>query len=296
MQQAREQELMKQHAVSIEKYAKKKTTDSYAEAGLYAMKQTQNNPHVTKDVFVAPENIFPEMGYGSHPEELIELVHDARGRMVEKLTQKYIEDPSGRLDDKGSPIMVENPDFQGMSVQKAEKLAKQHIKATLDTQHLGMWWKNFKPKPGETEDKRRERFNEWFLDEVDKMQKADVIGNIHLVDAMGAGHQHLPIGQGELPLVQAIKKLKKAGYSGFINSEAYGEERFGQGRILVETWKALGSPITSGYFAGGGAEAPGREWGQIHQSYFGRSYPPKFVFGAYSPSNDWTLWSQVPME
>lgn len=297
MQQAHEQELMKQHAVSIAKYAKKKTTVSYAEAGIYAMRQSQNNPHINKDVFVAPENIFPEMGYGSHPEELRGLVKDAREKMVERLTQQYIEDPTGKTDREGRQIMVGNPDYQGISIENAEELAKNHIKATLDTQHLGMWWKHFKPKPGETEQNRRKRFNIWFIDQVDNLQKEEIIGNIHLVDAIGAAHQHLPVGQGELPLVEAMKLLKKKGYKGFINSEAYGEERFGQGRILVETWKALGSPVTSGYFSGGAA-APmqARAWGDIHQSYFGRTYPPSFVFGAYAPSNDWTLWSQVPME
>ncbi len=298
MQQAREQELMKSHAVSIEKYAKRKTMQSYAEAGICAMQESQHNPNIEKDVFVAPENIFPEMGYGSHPEELIDLVKNARQEMIKQLTEQYVEDPSGRVGDDGKPAMVTNPHFSGMSKENAQELAKKHIKATLDTQHMGMWWKHFKPEAGETEDKRRERFNGWYMDMVKKLAEEDVIGNIHLVDAIGGGHQHLPVGQGELPLVEALKHLKKKGYKGFINSEAHGEERFGQGRILVQTWKALGSPVTSGYFgggAGGGSPSPGR-WGDVHQSYFGMSYPPKFVFGAYAPSNDWTLWSQVLME
>ncbi|MBN2112266.1 sugar phosphate isomerase/epimerase [Candidatus Woesearchaeota archaeon] len=293
MQQAREQEEMKQHAVSISKYAKKKSLQSFAEAGLYAMKESQHNPHVNKDVFVAPENIFPEMGFGSHPEELIELVKGARKEMVNKLTEKYVEDPSGRKDEKGKPIMVPNPDFAGMSRDKAEELAKKHIKATLDTQHLGMWWKHFKPKAGETEESRRKRFNDWYMDEIDKLAKENILGNIHLVDSIGGGHQHLPAGQGDLPVVAAIKKLRQKGYKGFINSEAYEEERFTPGRILIETWSAFGSPIQSGY-AGG---APGsRMWTDVRGGYFGQTYPPKFIFGSYSPSNDWTLWSQVPME
>jgi sugar phosphate isomerase/epimerase len=297
MQQAREQEEMKQHAVSISKYAKKKSTTGFADAGIYAMKESQHNPHVNKDVFVAPENIFPEMGFGSHPEELRELVKGARKEMVKKLTEKYIEDPSGKRDEEGKPVMVVNRDYTGMGRDKAEELAKKHIKATLDTQHLGMWWKHFKPKAGETEEKRRERFNNWYMDQVDKLADEEIIGNIHLVDSIGGGHQHLPAGQGDLPVVEAIKRLKKKGYSGFINSEAYEEERFTPGRILVETWKAFGSPIQSGYFGGGGGAAPSqRLWTDVKGGYFGQTYPPKFIFGSYSPSNDWTLWSQVPME
>lgn len=294
MQQAQEQELMKRHAVSISKYAKKKSMQSYAEAGITAMKESQTNPHVNKDVFVAPENIFPEMGYGSHPEELKELVLDARNEMVKHLTEKYIEDPSGKTDEEGNPVMVPNPHYSGMSEAEAAELAKKHIKATFDTQHLGMWWKHFKPKPGETEAQRKNRFNKWYLEEVENLSKDDVIGNIHLVDSVGGGHHHLPAGQGDLPVVDAIKLLKKKGYGGFINSEAFEEERMGPGRILIETWSAFGSPISRSYFGGFGA--PPKAWTEVRQSYFGQTYPPKFVFGAYAPSNDWTLWSQVPME
>jgi hypothetical protein len=131
------------------------------------------------------------------------------------------------------------------------------------------------------------------MDQIKKLSKEDIIGNIHLVDSLGGGHQHLPVGQGDLPLVEAIKYMRKRGYTGFINSEAFEEERFGPGRILVQTWKAFGSPITTSYF--GGAPVP-RLWTDVQQSYFGMTYPPKFIFGAYAPSNDWTLWSQVPME
>lgn len=293
MQQAREQEEMKRHAVSISKYAKKKSLQSFADAGLYAMKQTEHNPHVTKDVFVAPENIFPEMGFGSHPQELKELVKGARQEMVNKLTSKMVEDPTGKLDEHGKPVMVPNPDYSGMEKNKAEELAQKHIKATLDTQHLGMWWKHFKAKKGETEQDRKKRFHKWYMDQIEDLSKEDVIGNIHLVDAIGAGHQHLPAGQGELPLVEAIKLLRKNGYKGFINSEGFGEERYSPGRILIETWSTFGSPIQAGYF---GAAPTAQSWTEVRGGYFGQSYPPKFVFGSYSPSNDWTLWSQVPME
>ena len=44
------------------------------------------------------------------------------------------------------------------------------------------------------------------------------------------------------------------------------------------------------------AGARGQRWGEVQYSYFGQNQPPYFVFGAYAPSNDWTLWSQTPME
>jgi len=294
LQSATEQKILREHSMSAKRYALKKSMESYAEVGIYAMKESSNNPHANRDIFVAPENIFPEMGYGSHPEELIELVQNARGKMVEFLTSKYIDDPSGRRDAQtGDYLKVPNPHYTGMSEEQARKEAEQHIKATFDTQHLGMWWKNFTPKEGETEEQRRSRFNVWFMDEVKKMEESNIIGNIHLVDSLGGGHHHLPAGQGDLPVVEAIKYLKKKGYKGAINSEGHEEERMGQGRILVETWRAFGSPIYRTFAPS--SPTPG-SWNQVHQGYFGRTMPPLYIFGAYSPSNDWTLWSQAPME
>lgn len=271
-QQAEEQELMKQHAISIKKYATKRTFDSYAEAGIYAMEETKNNPYVKKDIFIAPENIFPEMGYGSHPQELKGLVVGARQAMADRLVKQY-----------------------SYSEEEAKKLANKHIKATLDTQHVGMWWKHFKGTPGETYDERKKRFDGWYREQVEDLAKNNIVGYVHLVDSIGGGHHHLPAGQGDLPVKDAILLLKKHGFKGYVNSEGHEEEsRFGQGRILVETWKHFGSPISMRAY-GVETHAP-QMWEGVHQGYFGRTYPPKFIFGAYAPSNDWTLWSQVPME
>jgi hypothetical protein len=295
LQSAEDQKIMRQYATSVSKYALKQSTKSYAEAGIEAMQQSDNNPHANRDVFIAPENIFPEMGYGSHPEELIELVQNARKKMVEFLTEKEIEHPAGARDREGNVKKVINPYFQGITKEEAKKEAHAHIKATLDTQHLGMWFNDFKPLQGETRQDRRVRFNKWYLEEIDKISKADIVGNIHLVDAIGGSHQHLPAGQGELPLKEAIAKLRKDGYKGSINAEGWGEERLGAGRILTETWKEFGTPINSM----GGYNTPGVQgpsWGQVQHDYLGRNNAPYFVFGAYSPSNDWTLWSEVPME
>lgn len=283
-QQAKEYEIILKHAKPIDRYAIEKSLNSYAEAAIYAMKETKENPNVKRDIFVAPENIFPEMGYGSHPEELIELVQGARKKMVSFLTERFID---------GKP----NPYYDGsISKKEAEELASRHIKATFDTQHLGMWWRHFVPLPGESEEERRKRFNEWYMEEVKKMEKAGIIGHMHIVDSIGGGHHHLPAGQGDLPIVDAVEYLKKKGYAGTMISEGYEENmKYGAARQLEATWKAFGSPI---YSQGLGIPRPGApiRFSDIHQSYFGLSAPPMYVFGAYSPSNDWTLWSQVPLE
>lgn len=289
------------HVLPVREYAKKQTSKSYAETAIHAMDLTRNNPHVKRDIFVAPENLFPEMGYGGHPDELIEMVKDARKKFVELLTEPYIESPYAEFDQerevegiKGKKLkVVPNPNYQAMNKEDAERLAAKHIRSTLDTQHLGMWWKHFVPLPGETKDQRRERFMHWYEQQIDKLQKEDIIGHIHAVDGLGGGHHHLPIGQGDLPVKKTLEYLKAKGYKGSMISEAWGEEHYVKGRIVTQTWKALGVPLWgSGYSGGGGPQ----RWTDVHMTYFKNMQSPYFVFGAYSPSNDWQLWSQVPME
>ncbi|MCX6709870.1 MAG: hypothetical protein NTV63_02865, partial [Candidatus Woesearchaeota archaeon] len=293
LQRAKDAELAKDNIVSSWKYAKDKSLNSYAELGIYAMQRTDEGRKrglINDDIFIAPENLFPEMGYGSHPEELIELVKNARKKMVEHLTKPQIHDPSGALDESGKPLMINNPNYRNMSREDAEKEAKKHIKATLDTQHLGMWFRYFTPKAGETEEQRYKRFDGWYLDQVKKMEKEEIIGNVHIVDGFGKGHTHLPAGEGMLPVKSAVEYLKKKGYSGALSSEGYGEP----GRQLTQTWAHFGSPI---YALGTRVGAPeGGRWTDIEHSYFNSMQSPYFVFGAYAPSNDWTLWSGVPLE
>lgn len=283
------------HVVPVADYAKDQTSRSYAEAGIYAMERTAKSPYANEPITIAPENIFPEMGYGSHPEELIELVQDARKMMTKMLTEKFIEDPGRRRDRHGNIIEVPNPSYTGMTKEEAEKKAEEHIKATIDTQHLGMWWKSFTPLPGETKEQRKERFDNWYMEEVEKMRKANIIGHLHVVDGIGAGHHHLPVGQGDLPVKEAVEYLKKKGYKGTMIAEGYGEDSlFGAGRQMTETWRAFGSPIFRGEWGGAGG-APQR-WTDVQHGYFRQMQSPYFIFGAYSPSNDWQLWSQVPLE
>jgi len=113
----------------------------------------------------------------------------------------------------------------------------------------------------------------------------EIIGNVHAVDGMGYGHTHLPVGQGMNPIKDAIKYLIDKGYGGNINSEGHSE---GPDRQLFKTWESFGSPI---YAA---AMAP--RFRQLHQGHVGYTAPPFYIVGAYSPSNDWRLWSEVPLE
>ncbi|MBI2647367.1 hypothetical protein HYW99_02730, partial [Candidatus Woesearchaeota archaeon] len=62
---------------------------------------------------------------------------------------------------------------------------------------------------------------------------------------------------------------------------------------LMKTWRFFGSPV---YGMGFRAPAVPQSWADVQYSFFGQNKPPYYVFGPYAPSNDWTLWSAVPLE
>lgn len=288
MQQAEQAKMEAQHIKPIAEFAKQKSFHSMGELGIYAMRQSDEKK-TKRDLYLTPENIWPQMGYGSHPQELIELVQKSRKKMVQMLTEKKIEDPSGRTDQKGKAEMIDNPYYQaGMSKERAAKEAENHIKATLDTQHLGMWRRHFVEKPGETKADADKRFNKWYMEQVKDMGKKGILGNIHVVDGFGKGHTHAVAGQGIFPVVEAVQELKKMGYDKAISSEAHGDIQ----NMLTGTWAAFGAPT----YAMGKPGAFLDTWTDVEHSYFGRTGPPNYIVGEYRPNDDWTLWSGTPME
>ena len=84
----------------------------------------------------------------------------------------------------------------------------------------------------------------------------------------------------------------KGGYKGDFTSEGHEEEKFGQGRILTKTWEGAGSSIGSGYFYGRSLPT----FSSARHSYAGIAYGTTGIFQSYVPSNDFTLWSNVPLE
>lgn len=260
---------------ALEHYAPQVTAKSYAEAGISALRETQHLANIgklKKPLYVGPEIGWPDY-YGGHPDEFIQIVKDARNQMVKLLTDPKSEYFDHRI----------KPD-------EAKKFAEQSIQGTFDTGHLGMWYSHFKSNPGESEEERLKRFNKWYLEQVDKIIDAKVVGGIQVVDSHSGEHGHLPPGEGIFPVIEATKKFQEKGFKGFIVSEGHDEETFGAGRIRTKLWERLGGKIGQGYF---GQPA---SWGHMAPSYFGRTYSPKFMFGSYVPSNDFKLWSEVPFE
>ena len=253
----------------VSEYGKEVSAKGFAEAGLHAMKVSEENKDKLKrGIFVAPENIFPEMGYGSHPEELKELVQLSRKEMVNKLMK------------------------DGWDENKAWKEANEHIKATFDTEHAGMWKRYMERKPGETEAQFNERFNKWFEEQSRDLAEGDVVGHTHLADGFGYGHANLPPGQGNLPVKKAVEYLKEKGYKGAFLSEGYGDPS----RQLRDAWAYFGSPIYSQYMP---KEMKGRTWDDVWQSHPKYLSRPTYMFGNYVPSKEFSgepFWSGVPLE
>ena len=244
--------------------AKKNAIKSYADAGIMAMQETKNNRNIKKDVTVGPELGWPAQ-FGGHPDEFIELIQKSRNEMAERLVK------------------------QGMSKNEASATAQKHIAGTFDTGHMGMWFEHFKPEEQDY-DKRLKEFKGWYGEQVDKLIKANVVGSIQAVDSMSGAHAHLPAGQGILPVKEAVEKFVKAGFTGFIVSEGHEEEKFGEGRILMQTWKEFNPGLWNSY--GGGAEGV-----MASRGYMSQSYSPRKMFGSYTPPfAEYKPWSEIPFE
>ncbi|MBW2964258.1 sugar phosphate isomerase/epimerase [Candidatus Woesearchaeota archaeon] len=268
--QADELQRTMKEVVSLKKFAKERAIASYADAGISALDETRLNPNVERPIHVGPEIGWPT-GYGGHPKEFIELIKESRKEMAERLVKE-----------------------RGFSKDEAKTVAEKHIQGCFDTSHMGMWLEHFKKEhPHETEEHRRGRFKNWYMEMVEEMQKEKVIGSVQAVDSATGAHGHLPPGQGILPVVEAVDFLKSHGFTGAVISEGHEEEQFGQGRILLQTWRAFGSDIADSYFAAPGG-AP--RWSDVQDTYFGHVNPPPYILGQYRPSDDWVFWSGVPLE
>ena len=130
--------------------------------------------------------------------------------------------------------------------------------------------------------------------EIEDLAKGGYIGNMHLTDNFGYQDDHLALCQGNVPITEVVSILKKYGYDKALTTEpgADASTDLSDFHGLMKAWKLFGAHT----YSGGAPMRGGQEWGQVQNSYFGQNQPPYFVFGAYSPSNDWTLWSQTPME
>lgn len=273
--QAKENEEFMRHVVSADTYALKESYDAYAQAGIKAMQESdrvEKEGKLKRPLFVAMEHIFPE-SYGGHPDELIDLVQGGRKQMVELLKKQ-----------------------KGYSDQQAQKEAEEHIKGHLDTGHINIWRKYWQGDPKKKPEENDKDFDKWMLTKVEEMAQKKMIGSVHLDDNWGYQDEHLSPGEGNTPVREMVKILKKYGFNGplIVEPGADATVDLSDFHGLMKTWRLFGSSV---YGVGLGRPAGrSRKWADVQYSYFGQTQPPYFVFGAYAPSEDWTLWSGVPME
>lgn len=240
-------------------YAIKKTKDSLSRLGIYAMDKTkaQNLP---KPLFISPENLDLRGpgygGYGSHPEELKRIILESREEMANKL----IKD-------------------RGMSEAQAKGAADEHIKATFDIGHAYTWKKFFK---GDKKD-----FDKWLFKQVDELNKAGVIGKVHLSDNFGYYDEHTTPGEADVPLKEFVQKMRKAGFKDQMIVEPAHQEQ----QVMLDAWKTLQSPIYK-------IDHTSKTWTDIQGSYFGKTHSPSYMVGegVVPDVKEWTLWSGVPLE
>lgn len=260
------------NAESADTYALKVAAQAYADAAILAMRKTQElGPLAKKPLQLALENLFPE-SYGSHPDELIDLVMRSRATMVEKLKTQF-----------------------RMSEEMAQKKAEDHITATFDTGHLNMWRRHWKGDVNKSIAENDKEFNTWMLDKIKEMSQKKIIGHVHIDDNYGYHDDHLAPGEGNTPIRDMLKVLKENGYKGEMIIEPGADYTTDQSGFssVTKTWRHLGIPT---YGSGTGLAMQKRTWDQVGYGWFGQITPPYFSFQPYTPSEDWTLWSGVPFE
>jgi len=255
-------EELKENVRGIKEYALDRSSNAYADLALYAYDKTRIQK-TEKPIKITMENVYPET-YGSTADELINLVKQTRERFTDRLVKE-----------------------RKMSQDDAKKKAEEHIQVTLDTGHMNMWRKYFQQKEGETPEGADKRFKKWYLDQIEKIAKEGMVGHLHLADNFGYDDAHLVVGQGNVPIKDVMEILTKYNFKDKIAVEG----GFNQGREgFLEVWGMMGSPM----YGINRQFAPGFQ--QFHRQHMGYAAPPNYIVGAYAPSNEWKLWSEVPFE
>jgi sugar phosphate isomerase/epimerase len=256
---------------TIQNVGLERSADGIARAGIYAWKKGKSiDPKDRKgELFVAPENIWPDTGYGSHPEELKNIVQQSRNKMVERLTAQEIDGQK-------------NPDRDpSINPQQAVKLANDHIRATFDIGHANIWRKYFKGD--------EKQFNDWMGKQIEDLNKEQIIGHVHISDNFGFEDEHITPGQGNAPIGEFTQKMRDSGFEGKMIIEPAHQD--------YEAWTGFMNFAQSPVYRT-------KAWTEIENSYLAQgSGSPTYVVGSYATdvslpedSRDFRFWSKLPIE
>lgn len=245
---------------TIHDYGIDRTSDSIARLALKVWEKNKNKKDPeNEDLYLAPEN-WQTHEFGSHPEEMIEIVEKARNKFVK---------------DYGGSIIKDK--------EEAKKIAKQTIKTTIDIGHLNQWKRHFQRDEGENDEEFNKRFSKWAMKEIEKMHKHGVLGHFHISDNFGYDDAHLTAGEGNAPITEFVEMLKEKGYKDFIIETG----SFNPVTAIHDTWAYFGAHTSSGY--------PRRSFSDIHERHFQYKSSPLYIAGAYAPSNQFKMFSEVPL-
>lgn len=265
---AKEMEDRRRRLKTIEEVGLQRTGEALGRLGLEAMeksaaaKKMRGKDEKFEDIYIAPENMFPGE-YGGHPAELLEIVKAGRKSFVEQAVNQH-----------------------KMSEEQAQALAKKHIKTTIDIGHLNLWRSLMEKKPGESEQAFQKRFDTWMEGHLEELHKEEAIGHLHLTDNFGYGDEHLTPGQGNAPIKKFVDWMQDKGYKDFIVEVG----SFNANSTMFDTWAFLGAAPWKSTGAGR------QSFQQLQNAQAGLYAPPNYIVGAYVPSNEWTLWTGVPLE
>ncbi len=257
---------------TIEEYGTNKSSQTIAEAALYARERSLGNKGLDRNLYIAPESVFPEK-YGSHPDEMKDIIDKSREKMA-----KQLETSLGK--------------------ETAKKEAEKYIKATLDIGHMNMWRRYFVRKENESNEDYNKRFNSWALKKSKELADKGYIGHVHMSDNFGFSDEHLSVGQGNAPIKEFVKTMRE---SGKVDDFIVEVGSYNAQSALGEAWEELGAGITSKYLRSGASSPNPRYFGAARNSYFGHTRKPSYVFGKYVPTipgekwQGWSPWSGSPI-
>ena len=108
--------------------------------------------------------------------------------------------------------------------------------------------------------------------------------HVHLTDNFGYHDEHLAIGEGNAPIEDIIKILKKHGVNDFL------VETTGTTAEWLKSIESIGAPLyitQSGPF----------HWEDVNMSFYGMRQKPYFILHSYVPIMDTQPWLRdVPFE
>lgn len=196
--------------MSIREFANKEAAKSIAELGMHAIKEQQRAEReqghkFKKDLYVAPENVFPEQ-YGGHPEEMKQIIKEGREELARRLKAE-----------------------KDMSWEDAKKEANNRIKGTFDIAHFNL----FKKYHTGT----KEEYDKWYWEQIKNVKQEETLGHIHISDNLGYNDEHLTPGEGSLPVKELVEEFKKGDVDFVVETGRQGEESY------IGAFREFGTPV-----------------------------------------------------